>query len=178
VQTNAFVQGMHFALLAEAGEGVSRLRLVHVEYKVCGGCALEYEGDQCPDCRMPPDARTRRRTVPRVICVGAELPTYEREERLRCTNRECRNVYKFPEEWGEWEQIRKAKEWQKYPARLPAAMRDQHLDVRRLQQAIATRLAALHCPLCAARAPRRATTVWVRQFVRRVELDSHPRRGE
>lgn len=178
VQTNAFVQGMHFALLAEAGEGAARLRLVPVESKVCRGCQGEYEGDQCPECRMPPDAHTRRRTSPRIICVGAELPTYEREERLRCTNRECRNVYKLPDEWGEWEQIRKAKEWQKYPGRLPESMRDQQIDVRRLRQAIATRLAALHCPLCAARAPRRATTVWVRQFVRRVEPNSHPLSSE
>ena len=74
---------------------------------------------------------------------------------------------KWPKDWKVFSEIC-----------LPESMRDQQIDVRRLRQAIATRLAALHCPLCAARAPRRATSVWVRQFVRRVDPDSHPLRGE
>jgi hypothetical protein len=83
-------------------------------------------------------------------------------------------VYTLPEEWEEWEQIRKAREWQRHPERLSAAVRDHHLDVRRLQQAIATKLATLRCSLCDASAPRRATIVWVRRFIRRVESFEPP----
>jgi hypothetical protein len=173
LQTNAFIQAMYFPLLTYQVGGVARLRLVSVEYKVCQVCATEYEGDQCVVCSMPPDVRTRRRIYPRLVCVGADLPTYEREERLHCTNHACQNVYVLPDGWEGWEQVRKAKEWQRYPDRLPDVVRDQHMDVHGLQQAIATRLATLCCPLCAAPAPRRATIVWVRQFARRVEQDSH-----
>jgi hypothetical protein len=178
LQTNAFVQGMYFSLLADAGEGGARLRLVNVEYKVCRICAVEYEGDQCPDCVTPPDVHTRRRTYPRLVCVGTDPPTYEREERLHCTNRECRNVYTLPDGWEGWEQIRQAKAWQKYPGRLPDSMRGHNIDVRRLQQTIATRLATLDCPLCEAHASRRATIVWVRQFLHRVEQDPYDLRSE
>ena len=173
LQTNAFIQGMYFPLLTYEVGGVARLRLVSVEYKLCQACAAEYEGDQCVACAMPPDARTRRRMYPRLVCVGTDLPTYEREERLHCTNHACQNVYTLPDGWEAWEQVRKAKEWQRYPERLPDVVRDQHIDVRGLQQALATRLATLCCPLCEAPAPRRATIVWVRRFVRRVEQDSH-----
>jgi hypothetical protein len=83
-------------------------------------------------------------------------------------------VYTLPEAWEEWEQIRQAREWQQHPERLPATVRDHHLDVHRLQQAIATQLATLCCPLCDAAAPRRATIVWVRRFVRRVETVEPP----
>jgi hypothetical protein len=169
LQTNAFIQGMYFPLLTYEGKGGARLRLVNVEYKVCRLCAAEYEGDQCLACSTPPDTRTRRRTHPRLVCVGADFPTYEREERLHCTNRACRNVYTLPEEWEGWEQIRQAREWQRHPERLSATVRDHHLEVRHLQQTIATKLATLRCSLCNASAPRRATTVWVRRFVHRVE---------
>jgi hypothetical protein len=172
LQTNAFIQGMYFPLLTYEVGGVARLRLVSVEYKVCQVCTAEYEGDQCVVCAMPPDVRTRRRMYPRLVCVGADLPTYERVERLHCTNQACQNVYELPEGWEGWEQVRKAKEWQRYPDRLPDVVRDQRIDVRGLQQAIAMRLATLSCPLCAAPAPRRATIVWVRRFARRVEQDS------
>jgi hypothetical protein len=173
LQTNAFIQGMYFPLLTYEVGGAARLRLVSVEYKVCRVCAAEYEGDQCVMCAMPPDAQTRRRMYPRLVCVGADLPTYERVERLHCTNQTCQNVYTLPEEWETWEQIRQAKEWQRYPERLSDVVRGQPIDVRGLQQAIASRLATLCCPLCAAPAPRRATIVWVRRFARRVEQDSH-----
>jgi hypothetical protein len=165
---------MYFPLLTYEGRGGARLRLVHVEYKVCRRCAAEYEGDQCLACVIPPDTQTRRRTHPRLVCVGTDMPTYERVERLHCANRMCQNVYTLPEAWEAWEHIRQAKEWQRHPARLPAAVRDQHLERRQLQQAIAAKLATLHCPLCAAAAPRRATIVWVRRFVRRVESCETP----
>lgn len=173
LQTNALIQGMYFPLLTYDVEGVARLRLVSVEYKVCQVCAAEYEGDQCMVCAMPPDACTRRRTYPRLVCVGADPPTYEREERLHCSNHACHNVYALPDGWEAWEQVRKAKEWQRHPERLQDVVRDRHIDVHGLQQAIATRLATLCCPLCGTPAPRRATMVWVRRFVRRVEQPSH-----
>ncbi len=119
VRTNAFIQGMYFPLLTHTGEGTVRLRLVNIEYKVCGACAAEYEGDQCLSCAIPPDTHTRRRTYPRLVCVGTDLPTYDREERLHCTNRACRNIYKLPDEWQTWEHIRQAKEWHRHPERLP-----------------------------------------------------------
>lgn len=178
LRTNAFIQGIYFPLLTYGGVGAVRLRLVSIEYKVCRVCATEYEGDQCVACALPPDAGARRRTYPRLICVGIDPPAYALEERLRCTNRVCQNVYKLPEEWEAWAQIQQAKAWKKHPKRLLHTALDQTIDARRLQQAITTRLAALHCPLCDAPAPRRATIVWVRQFVRRVEWEARHLPGD
>ena len=182
LRTNAFIQGMYFPLLTYGVEGLARLRLVSVEYKVCQVCAAEYEGDQCVACAAPPEARTRRRTYPRLICVGADPSAYERAERLRCANVACGNVYALPEDWETWEQVRAAKAWQRHPERLADAIRDQNRDqdinARGLQQTLAARLATLDCPLCQAPAPRRATIVWVRRFARRVEHDSHSLHSE
>ena len=171
LHTNAFIQGMYFPLLTYGVEGVARLRLVSVEYKVCQECATEYEGDQCVACAAAPETRTRRRTYPRLVCVGTDPASYERAERLRCANTACGNVYALPEGWETWEQVRTAKVWQRRPERLTDMLRDQEIDARGLQQTLAARLATLDCPLCQTSAPRRATIVWARRFARRVDQD-------
>jgi len=135
--------------------------------------AVHYPGTKDDDL-LDAHMLTMRLLHPLHLEQETDMPTYEREERLHCTNRTCQNVYTLPEAWEAWEQIRQAKEWQRHPERLPAAVRDQHLEMRQLQQAIAEKLATLHCPLCAAAAPRRATIVWVRRFVRRVESCESP----
>lgn len=71
-----------------------RLRLAPIEYKVCPTDGIEYEGGQCPQCGHSSDPQTVRRVMhDRLILVSVDPLIYKREARLRCSNKECGNLY-------------------------------------------------------------------------------------
>lgn len=175
---------------------MTKLRLVPVEYKVCGtaGCDIEYEGETCPRCGQAFEAtRGRKRTHDRLILVSEDPPLYEREpSRYRCPD--CGNVYGLAMEdivacarcaacqqpllsKGQLEQLWKgAQTLLQYARRLDRARR----EVPGCPHCAHPVLPVCWCPWCRTALgsrpsrclPQRATTVWIRTHYVRASLDN------
>lgn len=78
---------------------MARLRTAPVEFRYCPNCDNEYSGQSCPraGCNTVPTPTTKR--VPKILFIidGADAPFYERKERCKCPQAQCRELFDLEE---------------------------------------------------------------------------------
>lgn len=78
---------------------MARLRTAPVEFRYCPDCDNEYSGQSCPraGCNALPTPTTKR--VPKILFIidGADAPFYERKERCKCPQAQCRKLFELEE---------------------------------------------------------------------------------